>query len=304
MLVSPNDFVDRVVKRLRKRVGHSNDGSWNYFFLIAFEKFLLLMGKHLNLFKIWFTSSLSKNTFIFTAWSRLQISLSWVIQRHRWNFCWFVIQNFKVKDFERIKFFQIIETYWRVSFNLFQERCDISFILKGKLQHRLLKSLLVTVELEFYVSNIVLSIIILIRSCVLGDLEILGDLVSHIFPWFDAISFNPSLKLFKSSSSSQPADHFVTCPQEDAHKTSSHGKVIVLKVVPLRLGLNLCEGGGWDNNLITINLSNIPGTVLSPHFVHVCFNQIGSLVLNSINEALLVRWVTHTLEELDTLLSL
>ena len=73
---------------------------------------------------------------------------------------------------------------------------------------------------------------------ILGNFKILSNLVPHIFTRTNAIAFDPVLEFLQSTVGSESAYDLITYTKEDTDETSSHRKMIVLKGIPFRFGLD------------------------------------------------------------------
>lgn len=185
--------------------------------------------------------------------------------------------DLEVKALEWIKHVQVIEACRWVSLNLLQERCDVRFVLKWQLEHRLGDRVLVKVELELDIADVVLRLAIVKLARVLSNLKVICYLGAHIFSSANTIVLDPRLQLGKSASGAQSRHDLVSRAQEDADQASAHREVIILKSVPFGLGHDLVRGRRVDDNLVPVDLSQEAGAVLLPHLAPRRLDQIVSL---------------------------
>ena len=142
------------------------------------------------------------------------------------------------------------------------------------------------------------------QASVLGLLKVFSNLDLHVLSRLDVVVFNPLEDLLEPSSSSQSADQLVGNSQENADKTSTHGEVVVLESVPLRLGDDVTRSSGIDHHLVFVNFRVETCAILVTHLVGSLIKEVSSLRFNIIDKVLSVRGIAHTLEELDSLFSL
>ena len=80
--------------------------------------------------------------------------------------------------------------------------------------------------------------------------------------------------------------------------------MVVFESIPSRLGLEIREGSCINKNLVFINFSLESTTIFITHFLSQCIEQILSSVCNWIHKLLVMRWISHALEELNPFFSL
>lgn len=80
--------------------------------------------------------------------------------------------------------------------------------------------------------------------------------------------------------------------------------MIVLERVPLGLSHDLLMSCRVNNNLVTVDFCQESCAVLLSHIILRRINQVVSLPRDHVDKLLSVRWITHTLEEFNSLLAL
>jgi len=222
------------------------------------------MGSHLGLFKIWLTCKLPDGAFVFAAWPQLLILENWIILRHLRESEWLIPLHLKIKELNRVEWFQIIKVDDRLALNLFHERSDVCLILKWE-PNITLNSALIEAELEPNIGDIFLFTFFTLCSDIQRFLPIFGYQPFAIFSVIDTHISKPLLYLSQSFTSSHSNYLFICNFQENVNKSLPHGEMVILKDIPFWLSRNVNISG--NDYFITIYFSLEPTYILISHFI-------------------------------------
>ena len=80
--------------------------------------------------------------------------------------------------------------------------------------------------------------------------------------------------------------------------------MIVFKRIPFRPSDDFLLCSRFNDNFVSIEFGIESSAVQLTHIVHLVLNQLVTLVVDTFDEHVCVRWITNTLEELDAFLAL
>ena len=113
------------------------------------------MSGDLHFLKVWLSSSLFQDAFIFTTRPGWKITHWRVVLGGCRDLVRLIVLDLKIEHFKRVKSVQVIKVSGRIGFHLLKERCNISLILQGELHDTFVDIVCVEAKLESAVPNVV-----------------------------------------------------------------------------------------------------------------------------------------------------